>query len=84
MHIKKKKWFIGCISVVIIAVSSGYFVWNKPHVDIRTAAGIPISAIDLYNTFKYDSVKANGFLLNKMWLLLVTFPAYRLIKTTKK
>jgi len=66
MNKKIKKWVAACAAIGIIALLSGYFVWNKPHVDIKDAASISISAIDLYKTFKNNPVKAKASLLNKI------------------
>lgn len=66
MNIKLKKWITACISIGIIAFVSGYFVWNKPHADIKDAESIAITAVDLYKNFKSDPAKADDLLLNKI------------------
>ncbi|MGH2564951.1 MAG: OB-fold protein [Ginsengibacter sp.] len=54
------------IAIALASSIYGYFLWNKPHKDIKNATGIKTSAINLYNTFRADSIKAKTTFLNRI------------------
>jgi hypothetical protein len=60
----KRNILIFLIAIVVIAVVTGYMMWNKPHQNVKDANAIKITAIDLYKTFTTDSVKAKSTYLN--------------------
>ena len=60
----KKNILIFFIAIVLIAVVTGYMIWNKPHLDVKGADAVKITAIDLYKIFTTDSVTAKSTYLN--------------------
>jgi hypothetical protein len=55
----KKKVFITAVLMIIIAVvSMGYYLWNKPSVNVAGADGVKATAETLYKIFSTDSVQA--------------------------
>ena len=60
----KKNILIFFIAIVLIAVVSGYLMWNKPHQNVKDADAIKITAIDLYKIFTTDSARAKSKYLN--------------------
>lgn len=63
---KVKKVGLIILLLVLTAVTVGYFVWNKPHRDVSTAAGIETNAVDLYQAFITDSSAANAKYIDKI------------------
>lgn len=58
---------LGLILLVItIAVGIAYRAWNKPHKNVEDADAIPVTAVELYNSFVKDSAKANALYSNKV------------------
>ena len=60
------------ILLVLAVLATGitcYFMWNKPHQDVKDADALKISAIDLYNTFITDSAKAKSAYTDKVLLV---------------
>ena len=55
-----KKKLIGYVLLilVIIVFTFGYYLWNKPSVDVAGADGLKTDAAALYNTFATDSLLA--------------------------
>ena len=51
---------------VVLASTTGYFLWNKPHKNILATEAIETNAIILYNTFVTDSIKAKKTYVNKV------------------
>jgi hypothetical protein len=62
----KKNIFFTFIALVLIAVITGFFLWNKPHRNVKDAEAIETNAIDLYHIFISDSAKANATYLDKI------------------
>lgn len=62
----KKNILFLLIAGALTAFIAGYFIWNKPHRDIKDAKAIETNAINLYNIFISDSAKANAAYLNKV------------------
>ena len=60
----KKNILIFFIAIVLIAVVTGYLMWNKPHQNVKDADAIKITAIDLYKIFTMDSARAKSKYLN--------------------
>lgn len=47
--------------IVVLALAGaaiGYYLWNKPHLDVATATAVNTEATVLYNAFSTDSVAA--------------------------
>jgi pectate lyase len=55
---KKKAWVVGSLIIVAAAASIGYYLWNKPAVNVSGAAGVKTGAASLYKTFSTDSLTA--------------------------
>lgn len=54
------------MALAFTAAVAGYFLWNKPHQDIKDANAVETNAIALYNIFITDSAKAKSTYLNKV------------------
>jgi hypothetical protein len=52
--------------IILIAVITGYMMWNKPHMNVKDTDAVGITAIDLYHTFTSDSSTAKSKYLNKV------------------
>lgn len=63
---QKKNILIFFIAIFFIAVITGYMMWNKPHLNVKDADGIKITAIDLYKIFTTDSANAKSKYLNRI------------------
>ncbi len=65
---KKTKKIILITIIVIIAATTvvGYLMWNKPHKDVKDAASVKITAVELYNIFITDSAKARASYVDKI------------------
>ncbi len=56
---KTKKYILIALLVTLVgAVAVGYMMWNKPHRSVETADAIKVTALDLHDTYKKDSVTA--------------------------
>lgn len=70
MTSKTKKILLAVIiALVAIAGITGYMMWNKPHKNVQDADAVKITAVDLYNNFITDSVKANTLYADKVVLV---------------
>lgn len=63
---KKRNIWISLIILLLAACLIGYKMWNKPHVDVRSADATPVTAVQLYQAFTTDSVKARQLYSNKI------------------
>ncbi len=65
---KKIKKYILLLLIVIIGISAivGYKIWNKPHLDIKKAASVKISATALYSNLTTDSARMKPAFYNKV------------------
>lgn len=56
--------------LILIAIAIGacvvYYIWNKPHKDVKHASAEKVTAATLYQTFSTDSVKAKGLYTDKV------------------
>ena len=55
---KKKVFITVALGIIIAAISMGYYLWNKPAVNVAEADGVKVAAAALYKTFSTDSVQA--------------------------
>jgi DNA/RNA endonuclease YhcR with UshA esterase domain len=55
----KKTILISATILLFVAAVSVYLLWNKPHKEVKSAEGLPVSAAELYNQYITDSAKAN-------------------------
>ena len=62
----KKTILYSILGLIVIAAGTGYYLWNKPHKDVKHASGIAVSAAELYLTFSTDSVKAKNTYTDKV------------------
>ncbi len=62
---KKNITFI-VITITLISSVVAYFVWNKPHIDVKNSLAVETNAESLLNVFINDSVKAKGIFLNRV------------------
>ncbi len=63
----KKNFFIFFISIVTVAVITGYLTWNKPHKNVIDADAIKVTAIDLFKIFTSDSATGKSkYFLNSV------------------
>ena len=56
---------LGCLLVAALAGTMIY-LYNKPHRNVVTETGIPISARELYSKFTNNEMQANTAYLNKV------------------
>ena len=62
----KKYIFLFFIAAVAIAAVVVYFIWNKPHKNIKDAVAIEISSGQLYDSFTNDSAGTKSKYINKV------------------
>ncbi|MEP6950882.1 MAG: hypothetical protein ABI863_16470 [Ginsengibacter sp.] len=62
----KRNILIFFVAIVLIGAITGYMMWNKPHLDVKDAEAVRITAIDLYKIFTTDSAGAKLKYLNKV------------------
>lgn len=63
----KKRRLLPVSLVIVIAVAAAvYFVWNKPHKNVRDATAVMVAATDLYSLFITDSSKAAILYVDKV------------------
>lgn len=56
----KKRLFISLIIGIVIAASIGFYLFNKPHADIRSQAPVAtLSASELFKAYSEDEAAAN-------------------------
>lgn len=60
----KRNILIFFIAIAVIAGVTGYMIWNKPHLNVKDATAIKITAVDLYKIFTTDSANANSKYVN--------------------
>ncbi len=64
---KTKKTILLTIVLLILAgVCIGYYLWNKPHKDVKHASAEKVPATVLYQTFNTDSAKAKTLYMDKI------------------
>lgn len=51
---------------VTIAAVTAFYIWNKPHRDVRDEEGLQISASAIYDSFSTNEQRANAMYLNKV------------------
>src|ERR1700739_1872999 len=64
-----KKLLIALVAIVVIAIiGSGvaFYLWNKPHRNVKDADAIKTTAIELYNSFAKDSTTAKSKYTNNI------------------
>jgi flagellar basal body-associated protein FliL len=62
----KKTILLLLLAVIIIGACIVYYIWNKPHKDVKHASAEKVTATALYQTFSTDSVKAKGMYTDKV------------------
>jgi hypothetical protein len=62
----RKIIFIAVISMIAVVAVTVYMMWNKPHKNVKDAAAVKTTAVDLYNSFISDSAKANTMYADKV------------------
>ena len=55
---KKKVFITVSLIIIITAAAIGYYLWNKPVVNVEDADGVKSAARELYKTFVTDSLQA--------------------------
>lgn len=61
-----KKFLIGVVLVVLLAIIAIYLVYNKPHRDPTTESSTKITAVDLFRSYETNEEEANGRYLDKV------------------
>ncbi len=62
-----KKWiFLAITAIVASGAGVGYYQWNKGELNIENAKGIPVSSVELYNSFSKDSLAAKAKFVDKV------------------
>ncbi|HNF43733.1 MAG TPA: hypothetical protein PLT49_08695, partial [Ferruginibacter sp.] len=54
----KKLIIIAILSLMVLSITAGIYLYNKGPMDVKSVRGIPVSATELYNLFTTDSVFA--------------------------
>ena len=62
-QLKKNILFI-FIAIVLFAFIGGYFVWNKPHQDVKDANAIKTTSAELYKIFTSEPLVAKSKYVN--------------------
>ena len=63
---RNKIILITAIVLITAAATAAYLLWNKPHKDVKDASGLNVNAIELYNQYVSDSVKARSAYTDKV------------------
>ena len=66
MRKKSRNILFIVLGIIIAGLVFAYFIWNKPHQDVKDAKAISTDATSLYNSFLNDSANANSTYLNKI------------------
>jgi hypothetical protein len=66
MSKKLKILIVVIISLAVIGSTTAWFMWNKPHRNVKDAEAIQTTSIDLYNSFLKDSATAKTTYTNKV------------------
>lgn len=59
MKSKTKAILLAAAVLILAGGLTGFYLFNKAPLDVRTARGIKVKATDLYKTYATDTVKAN-------------------------
>lgn len=63
----KKKYLLLFVTVIMLAAAGlGYYLYNKPAIDVQNAKGKKVSATELYLKFSADSATAKSNYVNKI------------------
>jgi hypothetical protein len=54
------------LAIVLCGIVTVYFIWNKPHQDVKSAGAVSTDATSLYNRFINDSANAKSVYLDKI------------------
>lgn len=65
----KKIIIISALSLLVLSISAGIYLYNKGPVDVKTLRGIPVNADELYSLFTSDSVLAGKKYTSKVLLV---------------
>lgn len=65
----KKIIIISVLSLLVLSISAGIYLYNKGPEDIKTLSGIPVNADELYSLFTTDSVLAGKKFTSKVLLV---------------
>ncbi len=55
---KAKKIITAILVLALAGAAACYYIWNKPHQDVESAAAVKTTATELYKSFTTDSVTA--------------------------
>jgi hypothetical protein len=53
-------------AVILVASTTAYLLWNKPHKNVKDAVSVEVAATDLYSIFITDSIKAKALYTDKV------------------
>ncbi len=62
----KKTILFTLLAIIAIGAAIVYYIWNKPHKDVKHASAEKVTASTLYQTFSTDSVKAKSMYTDKV------------------
>jgi hypothetical protein len=65
----KKVLFISVLSLLVLSISAGIYLYNKGPVNIKTLKGIQVNADELYGLFSTDSVLAGKKYISRVLLV---------------
>ncbi len=73
---------LSLVILIAITVIIGFYVWNKPHENIKDAIAVKTNAINLYQSLANDSSRAKLIFVNKV--VAVTGKVKRVFENQKK
>lgn len=71
----KKKILLIIGVLALAACITVYFIWNKPHKNVRSASAVPVTAITLYQDFMNDTATAGNRYRNQVLAVTGTITA---------
>lgn len=60
-----RKILIVITLLLMVAISYGLYVWNKPQRDVQDEKAVAIAAVAIFDSFTMNETKANELYLNK-------------------
>ena len=68
-HNTKKIFIIAVLSMLVLSISAGIYLYNKGPLDVRSVRGTPVDAGELYSLFTNDSVLAGKKYISRVLLV---------------
>jgi hypothetical protein len=62
----KRNILILFLAIIVIAAIVGYSIWNEPHIDIKSATALKVSAVALYDNLTKDSANMKSKFVSRV------------------